>query len=354
MSRVLGNDIKHVFIACSGPWRIARNRICLSGPSIPYYAITLHERRKASRFVPTTCDANLVRQTRAIATRTSTSMDGPDGAEGNDAPKPPLAIVFTDIVKSTAIWEKDSATMSEAMTIHDDLVRDVSNTYKGYEVKQNGDGFMIAFQSAVSALNFCLDVQMQLQEQDWPQTLLEMGPGKPVVDGDTESDSVGQKEKTVLWKGLRLRMSAHFGEPVCKWNGVIHRMDYLGPAVNLAARFISACEGGQIVVSQEFLEELKRARRDIAGADGPLFSNGRAENATGLELDLEELQSGNISEGVADTRFEVRLLGERHFKGVSDNQKLFFIVPKSLHGRLDYFPRHTYVQSSKGNLTESR
>lgn len=241
--------------------------------------------------------------------------------------------------------------MSKAMTIHDNLIRDLSNTYAGYEVKQNGDGFMIAFQSAVSALNFCLDVQMQLQEQDWPQALLEMGQGKPVFEADTESDAKEQQEETLLWKGLRLRMSAHFGKPVCKWNGVIQRMDYLGPAVNRAARFISVCEGGQIVVSQDFLDELKMARRHIACENGPLFGDAQAENSKGLELDLEELQVEEISENVADTKFEVRLLGERHFRGISGHQRLFFIVPKSLHGRLGYFPRHKYLEPSKGNLT---
>ena len=268
-----------------------------------------------------------------------------NGSAGDDAPKSPLAIVFTDIVKSTTIWENDTSAMTKAMTIHDDLIRKLTDTYTGYEVKQNGDGFMIAFQSAVSALNFCLDVQMQLQEQKWPQELLEMGPGMPVVENGSAED------KTVLWKGLRLRMSAHFGEPVCKWNGVIQRMDYLGPAVNRAARFVGVCEGGQIVVSQEFLDELKLARREIVGENGPLFTDGQAENSKGLELDLAELQTDEISEHVADSRFQVRLLGDRHFKGVSGDQRLFFIVPKSLNGRLEYFPRHKYLEPSKGNLT---
>ncbi|KAK5942066.1 hypothetical protein PMZ80_006019 [Knufia obscura] len=286
-----------------------------------------------------------------MATSNDTSTDVPSGSRGDDAPKPPLAIVFTDIVKSTAMWEKDSSAMSEAMFIHDSLIRDLSNIHGGYEVKQNGDGFMIAFQSAVSALNFCLDVQIKLQEQDWPEALLELEPGKPVVEDESENDGQGEAQRTVLWKGLRLRMSTHFGEPVCKWNEVIQRMDFLGPAVNRAARFISACEGGQIVVSEEFLAELKTARRDTVGEDGLISVNAQAESAGCLELGLEELQSEKMLGDVVDTRFEVRLLGERHFKGVSEDQKLFFIVPKLLHGRLNYFPRHMYVQPSKGNLT---
>jgi len=351
MSRVLAYDMKHVFTARPGPWRVRATRLHLADDTRSCYSAALHKRRNTPRLAPAASGGIRARQHRAIAVSSSAFGDRQDAAEGSDAPKPPLAIVFTDIVKSTAIWEKDSSTMSKAMTIHDNLIRDLSDTYAGYEVKQNGDGFMIAFQSAVSALNFCLDVQMQLQEQDWPQALLEMGQGEPVLEAGTKRDAKEQQEGTVLWKGLRLRMSAHYGKPVCKWNGVIHRMDYLGPAVNRAARFISVCEGGQIVVSQDFLDELKIARRYIAGEDGPLFGDDQKENGNGLELDLEELQIEEISEIVADTKFEVRLLGERHFKGVSGHQRLFFIVPKSLNGRLGYFPGHKYQEPSKGNLT---
>lgn len=147
-------------------------------------------------------------------------------------------------------------------------------------------------------------------------------------------------------------MSAHYGEPVCKWNDVIGRMDYLGPAVNRAARFVSVCEGGQIVVSQEFLDELKRARRDLIGGGGPLFDAARVDDVNAQDLDLAELQGEDLSKDMHDTKFELRMLGERHFKGVPDKQKLFFILPKSLRGRLDYLPKQKYVQPSKGNLIE--
>lgn len=260
--------------------------------------------------------------------------------EDVEAPKPPLAIVFTDIVKSTAIWEKDSDTMAEAMTIHDNLIRQTTRLHQGYEVKQNGDGFMIAFQSAVCALRFCLDIQVQLQEQDWPARLLELGPAQPVVDEATRDDS---QTDHVLWKGLRVRMSAHFGEVVCNWNDVIHRMDYLGPAVNRAARFVSVCEGGQVIVSEDFLNALRSERTGALAENGPLYKRNEGE---GQQQELRQLDL----EGLVGTDFELCVLGERHFKGVPEKQKLFFIVPKSLHGRLEYFPKHTYVQASKGNL----
>ena len=245
-----------------------------------------------------------------------------------DAPKDAMAVVFTDIVKSTAIWEKDPEIMTTAMSIHDDLVRQLCTVHAGYEVKQNGDGFMIAFQAAIDALRFCLDVQTQLQEQEWPPELLEMGPGQTIV-GDEEDTNVGSGAGSkVLWKGLRLRMSAHHGRPICKWNEVSGRMDYFGPVVNRAARFVGVCEGGQIVVSEDFLGQLENREDSQVGADGPLFE--------------------------WEPAYETRLLGERNLQGIKEDQKLYFIVPKSLIGRLEYFPEKRYIQASKGNLTDDK
>ena len=239
--------------------------------------------------------------------------------------------------------------MSEAMTIHDDLLRALMDKHTGYEVKQNGDGFMIVFQSATSALNYCLDVQVQLQNQDWPSGLLEMKAARPVVEAGEDSDDVA-KDEVVLWSGLRLRLSAHFGEPVCKYNEVIDRMDYLGPVVNRAARFVSVCEGGQIVVSEEFLSELMQVSEGGGGNKGPLYKGSEATLPTNERFDLTILESEEVQTVLSKTQFEIRMLGDRHFKGVPEQRRLYFIVPKSLHGRLDYFPKHEYVQASKGNL----
>ena len=348
MSRILRNEIKLVSTPYCTPVRQSQRlpHLATSTSQLRYIS-TRHERQAASN-TSNTFNGVRLRRNRNIATFKQAPVDAADSAARRmDPPVSPLAIVFTDIVKSTAIWENDSAAMSEAMLIHDNLIRRLVTARDGYEVKQNGDGFMIAFQSAMSALDFCLDVQVQLQEQDWPAELLEIGSAKPVIKADADTNSHGQDKEVLLWKGLRLRMSAHFGEPVCQWNDVIKRMDYLGPAVNRAARFISACEGGQIVVSEDFLKELIRARRSTAGGDGPLFNDAQAQVTGNDELDLKEFRSGDA---VATTKFVVQLLGERHFKGVPEDQRLYFIIPESLLGRLEYFPQHKYVQASKGNL----
>ena len=274
---------------------------------------------------------------------------------------------------------------------------------------------MIAFSTAVSALHFCLAVQQRLLADDthWPEELLELKPGQIREDDDG----------TVLFKGLRLRMSAHWGEPVCNWNEVIGRMDYLGPMVNRAARFIQVTEGGQIVVSEEFLEELGKAKDSVDAAEekgelGPIWKNVNptaGANATSgkstpetsetternplqpkglmddaVVADLEDLHDAAQESATApaatakdanssttpqpsstssqpqssshadsqslsqleDTQFEVRLLGAHQFKGIEEPQRLYFIIPRSLRGRIDHWPKHTYVPGSKGNILQ--
>ncbi len=277
-------------------------------------------------------------------------------AQQMKAPEGTLAIVFSDIVKSTDIWDSKPQAMAKAMAKHDEMVRNLMVRHQGYEVKQNGDGFMIAFQTAVSALEFCLEVQHELLEVEWPEDLLELGAASEVkaVDGEVRNDGI-------IFKGLRLRMSCHWGEPVAQWNEVIERMDYMGPMVNRAARFIQATEGGQIVVSEPFLQALATSKNgdssDQDGSEGPLFTAKVEEGSVeddddelGQKIDLRDLKAEHTETILRDKQFEVRLLGKRHFKGVSDLQKLYFILPESLHGRLKFWPKQMQVEGSKGNL----
>ena len=264
-------------------------------------------------------------------------------------PTGPMAIVFTDIVKSTDIWENDTNAMISAMQLHDDTIRSLTRSNKGYEVKQNGDGFMIAFPTAKSAVQFCLDVQEKLMDEKWPKELLNSEPGKETTD-DT-----GQ----VLFRGLQLRTSAHWGEPVAKWNEVIHRMDYLGPIVNRAARFVQVTEAGQTVVSEDFVSQVQYEMQTTTEQDkepSPATNTGEspATDTTTPERtptpDLDILRSKRLQRSITDQHFEVRELGSYEFQGLDEAQKLYFIVPRSLEGRAEHWHQVKHVSGVKGNV----
>jgi hypothetical protein len=66
---------------------------------------------------------------------------------------------------------------------------------QGYEVKTEGDAFMIAFDSIFNAVKFALQAQEMLLLADWPSTIL-----------THPSTSVVKTNKGLLFRGIRVRM----------------------------------------------------------------------------------------------------------------------------------------------------
>ncbi|NUQ34704.1 MAG: cyclase, partial [Planctomycetaceae bacterium] len=156
-----------------------------------------------------------------------------------DAPTGSVALVFTDIEGSTNLWEQNHDVMREALELHNSIMRQQLEAHGGYEVKTEGDAFMVAFPDAGKAASFCISAQRELHKAQWPEALLAISHAAPSEDG--------------LFRGLRVRMGVHFGNPVCEKNTATGRMDYLGPMVNRSARVSSAGHGGQILLSERAL-----------------------------------------------------------------------------------------------------
>jgi predicted ATPase/class 3 adenylate cyclase len=128
--------------------------------------------------------------------------------------------------------------MREALELHDRLMRELLARTSGYEVKTQGDSFMLAFAWVGEALRWCLDAQEALLRVPWPAELLEQ-PGA--------AEQVGPRG--LLHRGLRVRMGLHVGEPECRVDPRTGRADYLGRMVNVAARVAEAGHGGQVLLS---------------------------------------------------------------------------------------------------------
>lgn len=113
-----------------------------------------------------------------------------------------------------------------ALQLHDRLLREHIFKRGGYEVKTEGDAFMVAFTDPLDAVAWCLTTQEALMVADWPKELQK----RP------ESAEVHAIEGNVLLRGLRVRMGAHLGRPDCRPDPTTGRMDYFGPVVNRASR----------------------------------------------------------------------------------------------------------------------
>jgi class 3 adenylate cyclase len=144
--------------------------------------------------------------------------DRPDLSSAT-APNGTATILFTDIEGSTELTERvgDREWMA-LLAEHNEIVRAEAAKHSGFEVKSQGDGFMLAFSSARDALRCAIGIQRSLADRD-------SGPE------------------------LRVRIGLHTGEPVREAD------DFYGKAVILAARIASEARGSEILVSS-LLREL--------------------------------------------------------------------------------------------------
>lgn len=252
-----------------------------------------------------------------------------------------VALVFSDIRNSTALWETNNG-MPSAWRQHNILVRRQLRSIGGYEVKNEGDAFMLSFQSVTSALLFCFQVQIQLLKENWPQEILESDEGKEVFDEQTGE---------LIYRGLSVRMGIHWGWPVCEADPITRRMDYFGPMVNRASRVSSAAEGGQIFASRDVITELRaimgtvedgNKRRNLMDADeteeevGGLHELADEDGINEEENESFRLLQANESRDIVLLRrmgFAISELGERNLKGLETPELLNLVYPKCLTAR---------------------
>ena len=249
-----------------------------------------------------------------------------------------VALVFTDIKSSTLLWDANPVAMRSAIKIHNDKMRRQLRIVGGYEVKTEGDAFMVSFPSPTSALLWCFYVQQQLLDADWPAEILETKQCREVVDAKGH----------VIFRGLSVRMGVHWGSPVCELDVVTRRMDYFGPMVNRASRISAIADGGQIAMSSDFLRELNTLNKihDDIAAGRTTISDAYHGNVRAGEIIEREIASLQVT----GTAFYE--LGERRLKGLETPDFVTLAIPKDLEERFTLF-QNTLTQEEE-NKTMGR
>jgi adenylate cyclase len=144
-----------------------------------------------------------------------------------------VVLVFSDIEGSTERNERlGDQGWVEVLEWHNRLIEKRVAEHRGFVVKNQGDGFMIAFAEPIDAVHCCVDVQ-----------------------GDLLQD-------TGRWDDIKVRMGAHVGTSVRRGD------DLFGLDVAMAARIADLAEGGQILVSESMRESV--GALDGVGFAGPL------------------------------------------------------------------------------------
>ncbi|KAI1311393.1 protein phosphatase 2C [Xylaria venustula] len=238
------------------------------------------------------------------------------------APTDKPSIVFTDIKNSTNLWEMYPDAMRSSIKLHNEVMRRQLRRIGGYEVKTEGDAFMVSFPTATSALLWCFSVQMQLLEVSWPAEVL----------NSVSCQEIWDKDNNLIFKGLSVRMGIHYGEPVAEIDPVTRRMDYFGPMVNKASRISAVADGGQIAVSADFISEIQRCletyqENDRTGSMGSDEAFDDTATALAIRKELKSLTSQG---------FEVKEMGERKLKGLENPEYVYSLYPHALACRIDY------------------
>jgi class 3 adenylate cyclase len=155
------------------------------------------------------------------------------------APDGTVTILFSDIENSTLMTERlGDERWLEVLRAHNGVFRRHVRDHAGYEVKSQGDGFMLVFPDPGDALTCAVEIQRELASSD-----------------------VGEDEQ------IRVRMGLHTGEAIAEEG------DFFGRSVILAARIAAQATGGEILVSEALRE---------AAAERFSFDSGREIELKGL------------------------------------------------------------------------
>ncbi|HXW35873.1 MAG TPA: AAA family ATPase [Acidimicrobiales bacterium] len=170
-----------------------------------------------------------------------------------------VTVLFTDLVNSTGIttgMPPDAA--DELRRSHFSCLRNVIADSPGSEVKNLGDGIMVVFPTASSALSCAIAMQQ-------------------AVDRDNRRSG----------RSLGMRIGASAGEVTRERN------DYFGDPVVEASRLCATAEGGQILASQLTLETAGRRRPGKYEFLGELDLKGLPDPVATVEVAWEPLQDGD-------------------------------------------------------------
>ncbi|KAK0632139.1 adenyl cyclase [Immersiella caudata] len=244
------------------------------------------------------------------------------------APTGLIAIVFTDIKNSTQLWETYPEAMRSAIKLHNEVMRRQLRRIGGFEVKTEGDAFMVSFPTATSALLWCFAVQNSLLAVNWPTEMLNSVSCQAVFDRDNK----------LIFKGLSVRMGIHWGEPLAEPDPVTRRMDYYGPMVNKASRISAVADGGQIAVSSDFISEIQRCLET--------YQESSSVGDDGLEDDNFAKAIRSELRSLSSQGFEVKDMGEKKLKGLENPEFVYSLYPHALAGRIEQHTAHERSQAS--------
>ena len=136
--------------------------------------------------------------------------------EVSELPTGVVTFLFTDVVGSVELWERDPSQMLISQQLHEQMITEAVEAHGGHllQHKGEGDSTFSVFASPAAAVAAATEAQRAIRTHRWP-------PATPI----------------------RVRASIHTGE------AVQHGADYFGTTTNRAARIRALADPGQILIS---------------------------------------------------------------------------------------------------------
>lgn len=164
-----------------------------------------------------------------------------------------LTIVATDITDSNELWESDKNSMRNAVKLHNKLIRKYITENKGYEFHESLGNFMIAFNEAFDAIQFCNTVQQELLHLNWPPAIFK-NPKYIEIKNDFDEE--------LLFRGLRVRMGVHIGYPIARKE--YSKTVFSGSVVNLVRNIVEEVDGGLTFISKDVYDYIYGEKSEIS------------------------------------------------------------------------------------------
>lgn len=173
-----------------------------------------------------------------------------------------VAFVITDLENSTGIASSVPRAYDFVQEAHDTLMRDLIAAYGGYEINTEGDAFHVAFKNAATAVQFCMEIQYEMMQIEWPKEVLKL-PGCEVQYSRSRDDFV--------YRGPRIRMGVHLATEahvIQHMHSITKHKIYSGVPFQITRELCEAASGGQVLVTHAVWE---RVKTDMHAAGFPVI-----------------------------------------------------------------------------------
>ncbi|KJU86106.1 adenylate/guanylate cyclase [Candidatus Magnetobacterium bavaricum] len=174
-----------------------------------------------------------------------------------------VTIMFTDLEGSTVLTEEaGDLALRTVIKNQNDIIHPIINTFKGIYVKSIGDGTLSYFESGSNAVGAAIDIQKAVAKYN-------------------------QKEEDMLQ--IHLRIGLNTG------NCIVEHNDVFGDVVNVAQRFESIANTGEIYLSEETFNSLDERYKQLCRYIKTTSIKGKKEAFKVYMALWDDVSTNNIS-----------------------------------------------------------